>query len=104
MGVSPTETVKCRAVSVARKSVMRCGPTQSEHYAGLEWFASVSVYSSGPPRGRRGSVRFSQLLRALITADLDRLAANFDFDGIRIQLAVASRTSFLNHDIPLQYP
>jgi hypothetical protein len=49
-------------------------------------------------------MRLSQLLRALIAADLDRFAADFDLDGIHIQLAVASRTSFLNHDVVLQYP
>jgi hypothetical protein len=43
-------------------------------------------------------------LRALITTHFNRLAADFDFDGIRIELAVASRTSFLNHGIALQYP
>jgi len=44
-------------------------------------------------------VRFFQLLRALVTAHLNRLAADFDFGTIHIQLAVASRTTRCNHDI-----
>jgi hypothetical protein len=44
-------------------------------------------------------VRFVQLLCAVVAAHLNRFAADLDLDGIRIQLAVASGTSFLNHDI-----
>ena len=44
-------------------------------------------------------MRLLQLPRALITADLNRLTADHDLDRIRIQLAVASSTSFINHDI-----
>jgi len=49
-------------------------------------------------------MRFVQLLGALLAADFNRLAPDFDLDGIRIQLAVASRTSVFNHDIAPQYP
>jgi hypothetical protein len=42
----------------------------------------VSAHDSTPPRRCRGNVRFLQLLRALITADLDSLAADLDLDGI----------------------
>jgi len=49
-------------------------------------------------------VRFLQLLRALVTAHLNGLAADPDLNGIYVELAVASRTSFLNHDIARQYP
>jgi hypothetical protein len=42
-------------------------------------------------------VRFVQLSGAVVATDLDGLAADFDFDGISIQLAVASRTSSFNH-------
>ena len=46
----------------------------------------------------RGEVRFIQLLRTLVTAHLDRLAADLYLDGIRVQLAVASGASLLSHD------
>jgi hypothetical protein len=49
-------------------------------------------------------MRFLQPLRALVTAHLNGLAANPDRNRIYVELAVASRTSFLNHDIALQYP
>ena len=45
------------------------------------------------PQSCRGAVRFLQLPRAVITTDLDGFAADFDFEGIFIQLAVASCTS-----------
>jgi hypothetical protein len=64
----------------------------------------VSVHDSTPPRRCRGNVPFLQLLRALIATHLNGLAADLDLDGIQIQLAIASRTSRLNHDITLQYP
>jgi hypothetical protein len=44
-------------------------------------------------------MRFLQLPCALITAHLDNLPADFDLEGIRIQIAVAGRTSFLSHKI-----
>lgn len=49
-------------------------------------------------------MRFLQPSRAVVATDLDGLAADFDFDGISIQLAVASRTSSFNHGFALQYP
>jgi hypothetical protein len=49
---------------------------------GLQWF--VFPHGSAPPRRCRGNVRFLQLLRALITTDLNRFAADFDPDGIHI--------------------
>jgi hypothetical protein len=49
-------------------------------------------------------VRFPQPLGALIAADFDGLAANSYSNGIRIELAVASRTGFFGHDILLQGP
>src|SRR5713101_42158 len=69
---------------------------------GRRWF--VSIHGSASPRRCRGNVRFLQLLRALVTAHLNGLAADPDLNGIYVDLAVASRTSFLNHDIALQYP
>jgi hypothetical protein len=56
------------------------------------------------PRSYCGAVRFLQPSRAIFATDLDGLAADFDFDGISIQLAVASRTSSFNHGFALQYP
>jgi hypothetical protein len=56
------------------------------------------------PRGCRKAVRFLQLPRAIVTTDLDRLAADFHFEGISIQLAVASCTSRFNHDVALPCP
>ena len=56
------------------------------------------------PRHGGGQVRFVQLSGAVVATDLDGLAADFDFDGISIQLAVASRTSSFNHGFTLQYP
>jgi hypothetical protein len=56
------------------------------------------------PKSCRGAVRFLQLPSAVITTDLDGLAADFDFEGIFIQLAVASCTSRFNHDVALPYP
>jgi hypothetical protein len=41
---------------------------------------------------------FVQFLRTLVTAHVDRLAADLYLDGIRVQLAVASGTSLLSHD------
>jgi len=49
-------------------------------------------------------MRFAQVLRALIAAHFNRLAAYRDLDGVCIELTIASCTSFLNHDITLQYP
>jgi hypothetical protein len=49
-------------------------------------------------------MRFLQLLRALITANFYRSAADADRDGIRIQLAVASGTSFFKHESISSYP
>ena len=49
-------------------------------------------------------MRFLQFLCTLIAAHLNRLAADLDLDGVHIQFAIASRTSFLNHDITLEYP
>src|SRR3981081_653112 len=66
------------------------------------WF--VPIHGSIPPRRCRGNVRFVQLLCALITAHLNRLAADLDLDAIYIRLAVASRASFLNTDIALRCP
>jgi hypothetical protein len=56
------------------------------------------------PRSSCGNVRFLQLPRAVVTTDLDGLAADFDFEGMSIQLAVASCTSRFNHDVTLPYP
>lgn len=39
-----------------------------------------------------------QFLRAFVAAHLDRLPTHGDLDRARIQLAVASRTSFRKHD------
>jgi hypothetical protein len=36
------------------------------------------------PRSCRGAVRFLQLPGAVVTTDLDSLAADFDFEGISI--------------------
>jgi hypothetical protein len=47
-------------------------------------------------------VRFLQLPRTFVAAHFDDLAAELDLDGIFIQLAIASRTGFLFHDIALQ--
>jgi len=49
-------------------------------------------------------MRFPQFLRALIAAHFNRLAAYRDLDGVCIELAITSCTSFLNHDILLEYP
>jgi hypothetical protein len=55
-----------------------------------------------PGRGRtrvsRRSLRFPQLQRAILTTDLDRLAADPHLNGVAIELAVASRTSSFHHD------
>jgi hypothetical protein len=45
---------------------------------------------------------FLQLVRALVAAHLDRLAANRDFHRACIELAIARRTRLLNHDINLR--
>jgi hypothetical protein len=39
-------------------------------------------------------------MRTFFAADFDSFPADFYRNGIRIELAVASRTSFLSHDIP----
>jgi len=53
----------------------------------------------------RGEARFVQLLRTIVTAHLDRLAADLYLDGIRVQLAFASGTSLLSHDFSItRYP
>src|SRR5215468_364375 len=62
------------------------------------YFVSVHVLTI---LGRGAPRRFVQFLRALIAAHLNRLAADLDLDGIHIQLAVASRTGFLSHNIVL---
>jgi hypothetical protein len=49
-------------------------------------------------------MRFPQFLRAFIAAHFNRLATYRDLDGVRIELTIASCTSFLNHDILLEYP
>jgi hypothetical protein len=41
---------------------------------------------------------FTQFLRALIAADLNDALANFDFNGSRIELAIAGCAGFLTHD------
>jgi hypothetical protein len=64
----------------------------------------VSVHGSAVHPRKRGDIRFFQLLGALFAAHLNRFTANADFDGIRIEIAVASRARFFNHDITLQYP
>jgi len=46
-------------------------------------------------------MRFFQFLRAFIAARFNRSAADADLDGIRIQRAVASGTSFFRHEIVL---
>jgi len=56
------------------------------------------------PRSCRGAMRFPQLPRAVVTTDLDGLSADFDLEGISIQLAVASCTSRFNHDVALPCP
>jgi hypothetical protein len=64
----------------------------------------VSVHGSAVHPRSRGDIRFFQLPGALFAAHLNRLAAYADFDGIRIEIAVASRARFFNHGITLQYP
>src|SRR5580765_7395857 len=59
---------------------------------------------SGLPRSGCRAVRFLQLLRALLTTHLDRLAADLHFDGARIQLAVACRTGLLDLHMPSTGP
>src|SRR5436305_477815 len=54
------------------------------------------------PRRGRGEVRFIQLSSAILTTHFNGSATDFDFDGISIQLAVASRTSSLDHGFALQ--
>ena len=50
-------------------------------------------------------MRFLQLPGALVTAHLNRLAADLDLDWIPIKLAVASRTCGFKHDVSLlEYP
>jgi len=66
------------------------------------WRWLVRVHESPLPRRRRGRVRFLELLRTLVAAHFDDLAAELDLDGIFIQLAIASRAGFLFHDIALQ--
>jgi hypothetical protein len=56
------------------------------------------------PRGCRGAMRFPQLPRAVVTTDFDGLSADFDFEAISIQLAVASCTSRFNHNVALPCP
>ena len=96
MGVSPTETAQSHAVSAAGKCVIGYGSLLSQTTPHPQMI--LLRPSSAPPRRSRRSVRFPQFLRALIATDLDRFAPNFHSYGIRIQLAVASRTSFLSHD------
>jgi conjugal transfer/entry exclusion protein len=54
---------------------------------------------SGLPR--RG-IGFLQPVRALVAAHLNCFAADRDSDGARIELAIARRTRFFNHDLDLQ--
>ena len=75
---------------------------EADRYEHLQLFCFGP--SSNLPRRGRG-MRFPQLQCALITAHLNRLAADLDLDRIPIQLAVASRTCGFNHDVPLlEYP
>jgi len=46
-------------------------------------------------------MRFFQFRGALVAAHFDGLAADFHFDGISIELAVASRTSCTTHGVVL---
>src|ERR1700694_3330667 len=68
-------------------------------HATMRWRWFLSVHGSALPGRRRGGMRFLQFVRALIAAHFNRLAADLDLDRISIQPAVASRTSYLNHDI-----
>jgi hypothetical protein len=54
----------------------------------------VSLRSLAVHPRSRGDIRFFQLLGALFAAHLNRLAADIDFDGIRIEIAVASPRTF----------
>jgi hypothetical protein len=47
---------------------------------------------------------FPQVLSALIAAHFNRLAAYRDLDGVCIELTITSCTSFLKHEILLEYP
>jgi hypothetical protein len=58
---------------------------------------SVAIGSALRPGG--GCLGFLELYRAFLAADFDDLTADRDFDGVRVQRAVASRATFLNHGI-----
>src|SRR5262249_909039 len=61
----------------------------------------VSVHVSALARRRRGSMRLLQIPCALTTPHLNSPAADFDLNGIWIEISVASRTSVLSHKIVL---
>src|SRR5437764_5000080 len=63
---------------------------------------SVAVHRSPLPRRRREALRVLELARAVLAAHLNRLTADLHFDGVCIQLAVASRTGLLCHDTALR--
>lgn len=46
-------------------------------------------------------MRFLEFCCALIAADFDGFAAEFDLDGISVELAIASGTCCVAHDIAL---
>ena len=70
--------------------------------AAANGWRSDPVYGSALPRRRRGGMCLVQPLRTFAAAHLDRLAADRDLDRVRIQLAVASRASFLGHHTSLR--
>src|SRR5581483_8837991 len=55
----------------------------------------ASAFGGGA--ARRGGMRLPQLLRALVAAHLDGLAADLHFDGAGIQRAVAGGAGLLGH-------
>jgi hypothetical protein len=55
--------------------------------------------AASPASHDRGCICFAQFQRALIATDLDGVAADFHLNSIAIELAVASRTSLLGHDM-----
>ncbi len=57
-----------------------------------------------PPRLCSGEVCFLQLLRALLAAHCNGLSADLNLRGVRVERAVASRTSLRIHDITLPNP
>ena len=59
------------------------------------------VPSDQPSVRDGGSLGFLQGLRAFLATDFHDLTADRDRDRVRIQRAVASRATFLNHEIVL---